>query len=319
MNTAAKLSAYGAALALAFGGAWVTGSVVGPFAPSSADAHAGHPGDGNAPGMGPNNGTVAGATQDIPAGLASTRGGYTLAPTSTLIAPASTDEFSFRIAGPDGKPVTQFDTEHDKKMHLIVVRRDTAGYQHVHPEMNPDGTWHVPLRFADGGTFRVFADFKPTGGQAETLGTDVSTPGSFTPAALQPSRVAEVDGYQVRLDGELVAGTSSPVTLTVSKDGRPVTDLQPYLAAYGHLVALRTGDLAYLHVHPTGTPGDGRTPAGPNIAFEAEVPSGGTYRLFLDFQHEGKVRTAEFTIDAAESTGGQPIPEPAGDGHGGHG
>jgi copper chaperone CopZ len=74
-----------------------------------------------------------------------------------------------------------------------------------------------------------------------------------------------------------------------------VTDLEPYLAAYGHLVALRAGDLAYLHVHPAGEPGDGKTPAGPDITFYATAPSTGDYRLFLDFQHDGVVRTAEFT------------------------
>ena len=79
-----------------------------------------------------------------------------------------------------------------------------------------------------------------------------------------PAGIAQVvDGYQVTLAGDLVPGQASELTLTVSKDGVPVTDLQPYLAAYGHLVALRAGDLAYLHVHPAGEPGDGVTPAGP--------------------------------------------------------
>jgi hypothetical protein len=88
----------------------------------------------------------------------------------------------------------------------------------------------------------------------------------------------------------------------VRKDGHPVTDLQPYLGAYGHLVALRAGDLAYLHVHPTGHPGGGATPAGPQIRFAAEVPSTGTYRLYLDFRHEGVVRTAELTATVRSST-----------------
>ncbi len=79
-----------------------------------------------------------------------------------------------------------------------------------------------------------------------------------------------------------------------------MTDLQPYLAAYGHLVALRQGDLAYLHVHPDGAPGDGRTKAGPAIVFHTTAPSDGTYRLFLDFKHGGVVRTAEFTLTAGE-------------------
>jgi hypothetical protein len=320
MHTAAKLSAYGAVLMLAFGGAWVAGAAVGPLASSGAAlAHGGHSGGGNAGGGGSHSGTVAEATHEqTPAGLASSRGGYTLAPTTTTITPG-TNEFSFRITGPDGNPVTRFDAKHDKRMHLILVRRDTSGYQHLHPEMTADGTWHVPMRVTDAGTYRVFADFAPTGGEDETLGADVSVPGTFAPTTYPPSRVAQVDGYEVRVHGDLVAGRPSPVTLTVSKDGRPVTDLQPYLAAYGHLVALRASDLAYLHVHPEGAPGDGRTPAGPGVTFQAEVPSPGMYRLFLDFQHQNTVRTAEFTVDTSTAPAGQQNPPQSGDGHGGHG
>jgi hypothetical protein len=74
--------------------------------------------------------------------------------------------------------------------------------------------------------------------------------------------------------------------------------LQPYLDAYGHLVALRGGDLAYLRVHSDGEPGDGKTSPGADITFYAEVPRAGTFRLYLDFQHQGKVRTAELTAHA---------------------
>lgn len=299
MNTAAKLSAYGAVVALVAGGAWAAGSAVGPFAVPTAAS--GHDGPSGAEGTGhgdDHSGTVAENAQDQPAGLASSRGGYTLAPTDTTLT-AGTHPFSFRVLGPDGAAVTAFDVEHDQRMHLIAVRRDTSGYRHVHPEMAPDGTWTAPLDVAEAGSYRVFADFTPTGGEATTLGVDVEAAGAYEPRTHPLSRVAEVDGYHVRLDGDLVPGRGSPVRLTVSKDGAPVTDLEPYLSAYGHLVALRQGDLAYLHVHPEGAPGDGRTPAGPEIAFVAEVPSAGGYRLFLDFRHDGVVRTAEFTVDTA--------------------
>lgn len=53
-----------------------------------------------------------------------------------------------------------------------------------------------------------------------------------------------------------------------------------------------------LHVHPNGEPGDGRTDSGPEISFTATAPSVGAYRLFLDFQHQGEVRTAAFTVHA---------------------
>jgi hypothetical protein len=109
-----------------------------------------------------------------------------------------------------------------------------------------------------------------------------------------------VDGYTVTLSGTPKATEPSMLTLAVSRNGKPVTDLQPYLGAYGHLVALRAADLGYLHVHPMGEPGDGSTAPGPEIGFHATFPSGGNYRLFLDFQHAGVVRTAEFTVSVGD-------------------
>ncbi len=113
-----------------------------------------------------------------------------------------------------------------------------------------------------------------------------------------PSRVAEVDGYQVRLDGDLAVGTPAQVFVTVSRDGAGVTDLEPLDGAFGRLVGLRAGDLAPAHVHPDATPPAPTDRAGPGIAFTAEVPGGGTYRLILDFRHAGAVHTAVFTLPA---------------------
>ena len=119
-----------------------------------------------------------------------------------------------------------------------------------------------------------------------------------SPVPLSPSRVAEVDGYQVRLDGDLTVGAPAQVFVTVSRGGAPVTDLEPLDDAFGRLVALRVGDLALAHVHPDATPRAPTERAGPGIAFTAEVPEGGTYRLILDFRHAGAVHTATFTLPA---------------------
>lgn len=275
MNTTARLAVFGGALALLAAGGFVVGKAAGPVATTAAE-DAGH-GGGHA---------ETTAEVGLPGGLASSQDGYTFADPV-----AEAGRFTFRITGPDGRPVTAFDVEHEKKLHLIVVRRDTAGFRHIHPEPAPDGTWSVPLALPAAGSYRAFADFAPTGGKPMTLGVDLSVAGDYQPATFAPSRVATVDGYRVELAGDLTAGKTSPLTLTVSRDGVPVTDLQPYLGAYGHLVALRGGDLAYLHVHPESGPG-----AGPEVRFAAEVPSAGTYRLFLDFRHGGVVRTAEFTV-----------------------
>jgi hypothetical protein len=299
MKTRARLTAYATALALLTGGAFAVGSAVGPPAPAAPSAPAaGHEDAGHDDGAGHGDSAAreAPAGPELPGGLASSLRGYALVPADPTLNVGTPTDFSFRIIGPNGAPVTAFDEEHTKRLHLIVVRRDTTGFQHLHPVMTADGTWRVPLAVPTAGSYRAFADFTPTGAGPLTLGVDLAAAGEQTPVRHQPARTAQLDGYQVQLEGELVPGAASPLTLTVSRAGVPVTDLQPYLGAYGHLVALREGDLAYLHVHPYEAPGDGRTAAGPQIRFLAEVPSAATYRLFLDFQHAGTVRTAEFTV-----------------------
>jgi hypothetical protein len=123
-------------------------------------------------------------------------------------------------------------------------------------------------------------------------------PASPTAPAPVPSRVAEVDGYLVRLDGDLTVGAPTQVFVTVSRGGAAVTDLEPLDGAFGRLVAVRAGDLAPAHVHPDAIPPAPTDRAGPGIAFTAEVPGGGAYRLVLDFRHAGAVHTVVFTLPA---------------------
>lgn len=297
---------------------WV-GQAVGPLGGGSDEraeesGHGGHQADQD---------TGAGAqpVAEVPGGLMVSQQGYTFALEEGGVGAGQAVPVRFAITGPDGRPVTQFDVAHDKRLHLIAVRRDQTGFQHVHPELADDGTWSTTLDLTPG-AWRLFADFKATGADPLTLGADLLVPGAFTPAPpTAPTTTATVDGYTVTLDGDLAPGEDSLLTLTVSKDGQPVTDLEPYLGAYGHLVALREGDLAYLHVHPDGTPDDGTTRPGPEVVFHTAVPSEGRYRLYLDFQHQGVVRTAAFTVAAAEGPVESPSASPSPSetaGHGGH-
>jgi hypothetical protein len=296
-GTARKLGGFGLALVVAFAAAYGVGQAVGPVAasPEPAEAH-----EDMGAESGGAHGDAHAEVASAPSGLTVAADGYTLDVRSAAVRAGARTDFAFRVLDDHGAPVNRFEPTHDKLMHLVVARRDLSGFQHVHPVLAADGTWHVPLTFAAAGAYRVFADFLPAGEEdATTLGADVVVSGAYQPVPLSPpGRTATVDGYTVTLAGELVPGTSSKLTLTVEKDGEPVTDLQPYLAAYGHLIALRQGDLAYLHVHPDGEPGDGRTKPGPSITFYADVPTAAAYRLYLDFQHGGVVRTAEFTAVA---------------------
>lgn len=239
-----------------------------------------------------------------------------LANDELLAGPATT--LRFAVLGPDGTPVTAYDPSHDKDLHLIAVRHDLSGFQHLHPQLDSSGNWSVPVALTSG-QWRVFADFVPAGGKNLNLGADLAVPGVPEPKPLPPqSNNAQVDGYTVTLTGGLDPGRESELKLSVAKDGTPITDLQPYLGAYGHLVALRDGDLAYLHVHPAGAPGDGKTDPGPDITFYANTPSAGRYRLYLDFKHNEKVRTAEFTVNTATRSTTQSATTTHGH-HGSHG
>ncbi|MEW2354397.1 hypothetical protein [Spirillospora sp. NPDC029432] len=225
------------------------------------------------------------------AGPAIKEDGYTLEPEARVLRPGAAD-FRFRVLGPDGEPVREYATVHDRKLHLIVARRDLTAFWHVHP-VEDGGVWTVRLDLPEAGAYRVFADVAPEElGRTLTLGADVEVAGAYAPRPLPgPARTWTDGAYEIALEGEPAAGEGRALTFTVRKDGRPVDDLEPYLAAYGHLVVLRAGDLAYVHVHPDGEPG-------PGIGFHIELPGPGTYRLFLDFKHGGTVRTADFTVTA---------------------
>lgn len=317
MNTGLKITAFAAALAATFGTAYAVGNGTDPVVAESEPAkHAGHGAKEQAGGAHQGHAEAGEGAASLPGGLQISEGGYTLDLKTPRVTAGEKAELRFAVVDESAeRNVTAFRREHGKELHLIVASRDLTTYRHLHPVRAADGTWSTPVELPKAGGYRVFADFTPDVEAAEglTLGADLAVSGSSKPDSLpRPERTATVDGYQVTLRGDLRPGAGSELKLDVAKGGKPVTDLQPYLGAYGHLVALRSGDLAYLHVHPNGEPGDGRTKPGPEISFTATAPSKGAYRLFLDFQHEGKVRTAAFTVHA----GGPAAQEPGRDDEG---
>ncbi len=311
MSVAARLAAFAAVLAVAFGAALAAGSAVDPTREEVAAADAGH-GEQPAPGAGHDDAAPPaagdahaqapahddgdgshGAAGARPSGLAVADDGFALEVDDTARAAGRPEELRFRIVDDRGRVVRdEFERAHERELHLIVVRRDTAAFQHLHPRKGEDGTWTTELTLPDPGVYRMYADFK-LGGTQRTLATDLFVPGDFRPQAMPESRRSAAAGeYRVALSSSrpLEAGTPRTLVFSVERDGAPVRDLQPYLGARGHLVALREGDLAYLHVHPVAGVGGGA------VGFEATFPSAGRYRLFLQFRHRGEVRTVAYTV-----------------------
>jgi hypothetical protein len=290
MSTPVRVAAFVTALVAAFAVAWGGGRLIGPI-DTEPVAHEGAAGHSGAEGHGGHTTEVADAT-----GLTARADGFTLSIADTTL-PAGRTRLDFQVLTSSGRPLLDYTREHEKDLHLIVVRRDLTGFQHVHPTLDSaTGTWSVDVRLTPG-VWRVIADFTPEGWDGITLADDVSVPGDFSPERLPAdSRTATVETdegtYTVTLEGDTAPGAATVLTTSIELDGEPVTDLEPYLGAFGHLVAIRAGDLGYLHVHPEeGEPG-------PAIDFATAFPTPGTYGLFLDFQHRGVVHTAAFTVDS---------------------
>jgi hypothetical protein len=284
VSVAAKLTAFAAGLAVLFGGGALAGAAIGPDSedpPTTAESH----GSDAQPEEHSGGHESAAAAPDPVRGLAVADDGLRVVVENPELRRGRDERLAFRIVDDRGATVRDFDVEHTKRMHLILARRDLTGFQHLHPAQRADGTWTTSVRLPDAGSYRLFADFSHEG-EARTLASDLRVDGPADLEALPAPRATAVSdgGYDVRLAGTARPGEEANLRFTITKNGAPVRT-EPYLGAGGHLVALREGDLAFLHVHPAG---DGPT-------FAATFPTEGRYRLFLQFQHEGRVQTVAFT------------------------
>jgi hypothetical protein len=293
MSVLARLLAFAGVLAAAFGLAALVGSRldVRPGEPAAAASETPAMAGMDIEKGGSQDGDLAGERTRVQLvrGLAVSEGGLSLELAQRSAARGTRFDLAFRIADRRGRTVRRFDVEHTKRMHLIVVRRDQTGFQHLHPTQRADGSWSVPVTLRAAGSYRVFADFS-AGGKAYTLAGDLTVDGSVRSRPLPaPARSVTVDGMRVALTGGARrAGTEAELAFAVTRAGRPVP-VEPYLGARGHLVALREGDLAFLHVHPDAD----------RLRFMATFPSAGRYRLFLQFKVEGRIHTAELTREVA--------------------
>lgn len=241
-------------------------------------------------------GAVPSDTMDMSHEPAAT--GLSIKLTARTFDSAKRADLAFQIITADKTPVTSYQIEQTKELHLVLVRSDLTGYQHLHPTRGSDGTWTIPVTFAKGGTYRMVADFVPVldgaaaGRTAVTADLSVSGAGADTALPL-PSTTAIVDGYTVTVRGSLGSVAESTLSFTVVDSAGAATKLEPYLGAFGHLVAFDVSDLAYTHIHPSAADKTNGT-----LDFVGQVAAPGLHRLFMQFSAGGAVHTAEFTINA---------------------
>ncbi|HVQ34993.1 MAG TPA: heavy metal-binding domain-containing protein [Candidatus Bathyarchaeia archaeon] len=224
----------------------------------------------------------------------------------------------FSVADPvSDAAVTRFEIVHEMPFHLFIVSDDLAHYDHIHPEPREDGTLEVVTTLPRAGAYSLFCDFLPTGGTPQVIRLRLATDGAVPPresprAPLIKDTVFSktVDG--IRFDLQVVpqppaAGRVAVLQyhLTDAATGRPVEDLEPYLAAWGHTLILSDDASEYVHSHPAQAVPPGTDPAtargGPDVSFSGTMTAPGLHRAWSQFKRGGKVTTVSFTFDVAIS------------------
>jgi len=206
----------------------------------------------------------------------------------------------FRILHPKtGKPVTHFETIHEKLFHLFLVSQDLEYFSHEHPVLHSNGWFRLKTRLPKPGTYRLLADFDPTGGTPQLSARTFSTAGWDTPPS-QSIRIPAIDtapkqganlSVSLRLDPSTpLAGKKTMLFFELA----PADGLETFLGAWAHLLAVSHDLVDTIHTHPFLADGSAV------MQFNLFLPRAATYRIWLQTQRRGVVNTVSFTVKASE-------------------
>ncbi len=230
------------------------------------------------------------------------------------IKPNQQVEIVYKIKDNQGNIVKDFEVMNEKIMHFIIIRKDLQYFQHIHPEFDKTtGEFSIAVTFAADGEYRMFADFMPSTSRMEmesdserlpvTVYKDVNV-GNLENYKLKPlgstDHTKTFNGYTITIipsSEPLLSQKDFGFTFEIKKDGKLVTNLEKYLGALGHTVVIREGDLQFIHAHPTQNP-DAQQIG--KVTFMITFPKAGNYKLFSQFQHEGKIITSDFLVNVSK-------------------
>jgi hypothetical protein len=210
---------------------------------------------------------------------------------------------TFRITDPRIlRPVRDFEVVHEKLYHLFVVSQDLSFFLHAHPERQPDEDFHLDLRFPRPGMYRVLSDFYPSGGTPQLITNTVIVPGplssletasigaDMSPKGTENSRV-ELDTVPARA----VARQKISLFFRITPD----QGVEPYLGAWGHMLAVSSDLIDMVHHHPV-TAVDARGNSSKRLQFDLAFARPGVHRVWLQFQRSGIVNTVAFNVPVDE-------------------
>jgi Cu+-exporting ATPase len=230
--------------------------------------------------------------------------------TPPAIRPGEPARIIYRLATNDGTPLTDVVLSHEEWIHLVVVRDDLTGFQHLHPQpTGAPGEFAVDVVFPAPGRYVLTSDLRRRGA-LENLDfrrvVDVVGP-TPTRAQLAEDRSAKlVDGVKVELLGDPRVGETAQLTFRFADatTGAAIRDLQPYLTAAGHVIVAdeRLGAIEHGHGKAMDPAGNEVWPLpgarlGSEIAFQHRFAAPGLYKLWGQFElHDGRIVTADFVV-----------------------
>lgn len=215
----------------------------------------------------------------------------------TAIKPGEPVTLNLMIHDATGAMIKDFETVHEKKLHLIIVRDGLDRFAHIHPEIDRAGNITGTFTFPTAGKYRLYADHKPTGRKQATPIAEVNVAGTPPPKpVLVPNTPGRVTGDDLAADvaiEKVEAGEMTRIAFTLfDATGKPVADIQPYMGAMGHLVVLSADGKQYVHAHPLV---EGKSSGG-SVEFEAHFPQPGIYKGWGQFQRSNTLHDIPFVI-----------------------
>jgi hypothetical protein len=219
--------------------------------------------------------------------------------------------FTITLNVRDGnEAITKFEEVHDKRYHLFIISRDMSVFEHVHPVQQADGSWEFEARLPKAGYYTIVSDFLPTGGSPQVITrhlitADFKGDARADEAQIQPDTIFEktLNGMTAKVEFEprpLLAGEHGHLTfhLTDATTSEPITDLQPYLGAFGHTLIMSEDQVTVVHSHPTPDLSNdiSRGAGGPRVMFEGYFPTAGEYRAWTQFLRHDQITTFSFAF-----------------------
>ena len=210
---------------------------------------------------------------------------------------------NIHIQDDKGQRVADFDIFQEKLMHLILVSDDLDFFRHLHPEYKGDGHFQTKAIVPSVGAYTLFSDYKPAG-QREQLsvlkllmkGTEKSS--SVTDLKITEKTIEDTE-VSINFSPRMVKANEDIIIMFDLKqvlDGMPVTKLEPYLGEKGHLVVIRKSAALtikdYIHAHAMEQEGGAS-----GIKFMTRFPDKGLYKLWCQFNRQGRILTADFWIN----------------------